>query len=78
LARLDYGWFVGKTVGRTLSDPEGIVTIGAIQGRLTWKELHLVAMLEPDSNKSPSLLDDAINAVLDQIEELVPIASLKS
>jgi hypothetical protein len=26
-------------------------------------------MREPDSNKSSSLLDDAINAVLDQIEE---------
>jgi hypothetical protein len=51
-------------------DPEGIVTVEAIPARrLTWKELYLVAMLEPDSNKSPSLLDDAINAVLDQIEE---------
>ena len=46
--------------------PEVIVTIEPIP---RWKELYLVAMREPDSNKSPSLLDDVINAVLDEIEE---------
>lgn len=34
-----------------------------------WMELYHIAMLELDSTKLPSLLDDAINAVLDQIEE---------
>ena len=45
------------------------MTIEAIPRPLPWKELYHVAMLESDSNKSPSLLDDVINAVLDEIEE---------
>ena len=36
---------------------------------LRWKELYQGAMLESDRTKLPALLDDAVNAVLDQIEE---------
>ena len=35
---------------------------------LRWKELCQAAMLESDWTKLPPLLEDAINAVLDQIE----------
>jgi hypothetical protein len=34
-----------------------------------WRELYLTAMLESDWNKLQPLLEDAINEVLDQIEE---------
>jgi Lhr-like helicase len=36
-----------------------------------WKELYHVAMLEPDLTKLAPLLADAINVVLDEIEETV-------
>jgi len=35
----------------------------------SWKELYQAAMLESDSTKLQLLLDDAMNSVLDQIEE---------
>ena len=53
------------------------MTIEAIAGPLRWKELHHVAMLESDSTQLPSLLDDAINAVLDQIEETLTHGELE-
>ena len=34
-----------------------------------WRELYQAAMLEPDWNKLPALIDGAINAVLDNIED---------
>jgi hypothetical protein len=42
---------------------------GGIAKPLRWKELYQVAMRESDWTKLAPLLDDAINAVLDQIEE---------
>ena len=36
---------------------------------VSWRELYQAAMLEPDWNKLPALIDDAINAVLDNIED---------
>ena len=53
------------------------MTTEAIAGPLRWKELHHVAMLESDSTQLPSLLDDAINAVLDQIEETLTHGELE-
>jgi len=44
---------------------------------LMWKERYLAAMLESDQTKLPPLLDDAINAVLDQIEETVSYDALE-
>ena len=38
---------------------------------LKWKQLYQVALMEPDRTKLAPLLSDAINAVLDQIEETV-------
>ena len=49
--------------------PERTMTAEGILQPPRWKELFHVAMLELDSTKLPSLLDDAINSVLDQIEE---------
>ena len=37
----------------------------------SWKRLYHAATLEIDATKSSSLLDDAINAILDQIERTV-------
>ena len=48
---------------------EGTMTTEGIPRSLRWKGLYHVAMLQSDCTKSPPLLDDAINAVLDQIEE---------
>jgi hypothetical protein len=53
------------------------MTTESIPGPLRWKELYHVAMLESDSTKLPSLLDDAINAVLDQIEETLTHGELE-
>ena len=62
---LDYDWFAFDT----LSTSRGLMTIEVLPRELSWKERYQSAMLESDSAKLPSLLDDAINAVLDQIEE---------
>lgn len=45
------------------------MTSESIPQLLTWESLYHIAMLEPDSARLPSLLEDAIHAVLDQIEE---------
>ena len=45
------------------------MTTEGIPRLLRWKKLYHFAMLLSDCTKSPPLLDDAINAVLDQIEE---------
>ena len=45
------------------------MTIEGIPRPLRWKALYHVATLQSHCTKSPPLLDDAINAVLDQIEE---------
>lgn len=45
--------------------------------RRHWKELYKAAMLECDSAKSPSLINDAMNSVLDQIEEVHTDAELE-
>jgi hypothetical protein len=44
---------------------------------LIWRELYHVAMLESDQTKLPQLLDDATNAVLDQIEETITYGELE-
>lgn len=45
------------------------MTTEGIPRPLRWKGLYHVAMLHSHYTKSPSLFDDAINAVLDEIEE---------
>ena len=44
---------------------------------LMWKERYRVAMLESDQTKLPPLLDDAIDGVLDQIEQTVTYDALE-
>jgi hypothetical protein len=56
---------------------EGIMTTEGIPRPLRWKGLYHVAMLESDRTKLPSLLDDAVNAVLDQIEETLTHGELE-
>ena len=53
------------------------MTTEGILRPLRWKGLYRVAMLESDCTKSPPLLDDAINAVLDQIEETLTHGELE-
>jgi hypothetical protein len=53
------------------------MTSKAFRGPLIWSELYHVAMLESDQTKLPLLLDDAINAVLDQIEETISYGELE-
>lgn len=53
------------------------MTTKGISRPLRWRELYHVAMLESDCTKLPSLLDDAINAVLDQIEETLTYRELE-
>jgi len=43
---------------------------------MRWKELYHAAMLGSDRVKLPPLLDDAINAVLDQIKETLAPSEL--
>jgi hypothetical protein len=47
------------------------MTTKSIPRPLIWSELYHAAMLESDETRLPSLLDNAINAVLDQIEETI-------
>jgi hypothetical protein len=42
-----------------------------------WKELYHVAILECDWTKLPPLLEEAINAVLDQIDETLTDGELE-
>jgi hypothetical protein len=35
---------------------------------IRWKELYFAAMLESDRSKLPPMVDNALNAVLDEIE----------
>jgi hypothetical protein len=51
----------------SLHTAEGTITVEGIPPR--WTGLYHVAMQESDRNKLSALLDYAINAVLDQIEE---------
>ena len=53
------------------------MTSKGIPRPLIWSELYHVAMLESDQTKLPPLLDGAINAVLDQIEETVTYSELE-
>ena len=54
------------------------MTTKGIPRPLSWRELfYHVAMLESDQTKLPPLLDDAINAVLDQIEETITYGELE-
>jgi hypothetical protein len=42
---------------------------GDISQSMRWKDLYDVAMDESNTTRLPLLLDDAINAMLDQIED---------
>ena len=42
---------------------------GDIPQSMRWKDLYDIAMEESNTTRLPLLLDDAINAVLDQIED---------
>jgi len=53
------------------------MTTKGIPRPLIWSELYHVAMLESDQTRLPPLLDDAINAVLDQIEETIIYVELE-
>jgi hypothetical protein len=53
------------------------MTTEGIPRSLRWKGLYHVAMLEADCTKLPPLLDDAINAVLDQIDETLTHGALE-
>ena len=53
------------------------MTTKAIPRALSWRELYHVAMLESDQTRLPPLLDDAINAVLDQIGETITYGELE-
>ena len=53
------------------------MTTKGIPRPLSWRKLYHVAMLESDQTKLPPLLDDAISAVLDQIEETITYGELK-
>jgi hypothetical protein len=48
--------------------PEAFMA-GDIPQSTRWKDLYEVAMDESNTTRLPLLLDDAINAVLDQIED---------
>jgi len=53
------------------------MTTKGIPRPLSWRKLYHVAMLESDQTKLPPLLDDAINAVLDQIGETITYGELE-
>ena len=54
------------------------MTTEGIPRPLSWRELfYHVAMLESDETNLPLLLDDAINAVLDEIEETITYGELE-
>jgi hypothetical protein len=44
---------------------------------LIWRQLYDAAILQSDQDKFPPLLDDAINAVLDQIEKTITYGELE-
>ena len=48
-----------------------------VPGPLMWKKLHHLAMMESDLTKLPPLLDEAINAVLDQMDQTVTYRALE-
>jgi hypothetical protein len=41
----------------------------AVPDPVKWRNLYQAAMLESDKSKLPTLLDNAINAVLDRLED---------
>ena len=41
----------------------------AVPDPVRWRKLYQAAMLESDKSKLPTLLDNAINAVLDRLED---------
>jgi hypothetical protein len=53
------------------------MTTEGIPRSLRWKGLYHVAMFESDCTKLPPLLDDAIKAVLDQIDETLTHGELE-
>jgi hypothetical protein len=67
------GWI---TCTRNHSHVGGNMTTKGIPRPLSWRELYHVAMLESDQTKLPPLLDDAISAVLDQIEGTITYGEL--
>jgi len=61
----------------TLSSLEGIMTTENYSRRQSWKDLNEATLLECDSAKLPSLINDAMNSVLDQIEETQSLDELE-
>ena len=45
------------------------MTTRAVPDPMRWRELYHAAMLESDWSTLPALLDDAINALLDRLED---------
>ncbi len=46
------------------------MTHEAVPRRLNWKELYQLAMVEMDARKLPPLIDQANDAILDEIEHV--------
>ena len=55
----------------------GNMTPKRAPGSLMWRKLYHLAMMESDLTKVPPLLDEAINAVLDQMDETVTYRALE-
>ena len=45
------------------------MTTRAVPEPVGWRELYQAAMLESDRSKLPTVLDDAINAILDRLDD---------